>query len=123
MKLLIDNAISPIVAQRLRENGFIDAVHVRDLGMQQASDEDIFARAVLEERVVISADTDFGTLLAIRRARKPSVVLLRCKSQRRPEQQASLLVAMLPEIESLLDAGAIVVVEENRIRARALPLF
>jgi len=123
MKLLIDNALSPIVARRLRERSVFDVVHVRELGMQNATDEEIFARAASENRVIVSADTDFGTLLAVRNTRKPSVVLLRRQSPRRPERQAILLSIILPRVELLLEAGAIVVVEENRVRVRSLPLF
>lgn len=50
MRLLIDNALSPIVAQRLREAGY-DAVHVRDYSIQDADDTVIFERAQLEQRV------------------------------------------------------------------------
>jgi predicted nuclease of predicted toxin-antitoxin system len=37
----VDNALSPLIAQRLHEAGH-DAVHVRDYGLQAAGDEQIF---------------------------------------------------------------------------------
>ena len=62
MKFLVDNALSRRVAEQLSGAGH-DAVHVGDYGLQAAADETIFDRAADEERIVVSADTDFGTLL------------------------------------------------------------
>jgi predicted nuclease of predicted toxin-antitoxin system len=51
LRFLIDNALSPIIARELALLGH-DATHVRELGMQAASDEAIFDRAADEAAVM-----------------------------------------------------------------------
>ena len=121
MRFLIDNALSPFVAERLASAGH-GAVHVREYGLQAADDDLIVERAREEHRVVVSADTDFSTILALRLVRQPSFLLFRRGTERRPDQQATLLLANLAAIEEDLVAGAIVVIEPGRLRVRRLPI-
>ncbi len=109
------------MAKRLQDAGH-DAVHVRDRRLQAASDGQIFELATSEKRILVSADTDFGTILAQRRALLPSVILFRRLTRRRPADQATLLLANLSILDDELERGCIAVIEETRLRVRRLPL-
>ena len=121
MKFLIDNALSPALAALLQQAGH-DAIHVRSIGLQRADDDVIFERAAIENRIVVSADADFGTLLALRSSQQPSVIQFRGEGSRRPDALARTLLANLPQLIDALENGSIVTFEPARVRVRLLPI-
>ncbi len=122
MKFLIDNPVSPLLADALRRAGH-DAVHVCNYQLQSADDAAIFERATRERRVIITADTDFGFLLARRRTRRPSVLLFHHSFTHRPSEQTEILLENLPELTAALRQGSLVVLEARRVRIRKLPII
>jgi predicted nuclease of predicted toxin-antitoxin system len=121
VKLLLDANLSPRLVSLLTRAGH-DVAHVFDLGMAEADDETILARALIEERAVVSADTDFVTMLALTGAELPSVVLVRRNAGRRVAALASLLIANVAPLDAEIRQGCIVVVEADRVRVRSLPI-
>ena len=105
----------------LTEGGH-DAVHVIDLDLHGAPDDAIMRAAVDGDRVLISADTDFGELLAATADRFPSVVLLR-RHGHEPAEQARAIAAAVELASDDISSGAIVVVTDSRVRIRRLPIL
>ena len=121
MEFLIDNALSPALAALLQQAGH-DAIHVRAIGRQHADDEVIFERAAVERRIVVSTDADFGTLLAVRSSRQPSVIQFRGEGSRKPDALSRTLLANLPQLVDSLENGCILTFEPARVRVRLLPI-
>lgn len=120
MKLLLDQGLPRTASARLRLGG-VDAVHTAEIGMATALDEEILARAVAEERVVVTFDSDFHALLALSRLHTPSVVRIRVEPLD-ATAAVELIEAVLAHCTEDLVAGAAVTVQEKRIRVRRLPL-
>lgn len=119
MNFLIDESLSRTVAARLGEAGH-DAVHIGDLDLLGADDETVMATALEQDRVLVSAATDFGALLALSGASAPSVSLFR-REGRRPADQAALLIANVEAFEEP-EGHFIAVVGTDRLRIRPLPI-
>jgi predicted nuclease of predicted toxin-antitoxin system len=99
-----------------------DAFYIRDYGLQVTEDKKVFSLAETENRILISSETDFGTILALGRKNIPSIILFRRGSDRRPEKQVTLLLSNLPLIQDALEQGAVVVFEQMRLRIHTLPI-
>lgn len=87
-----------------------------------APDPEIMEAAAQGGQVFLTADADFGALLALGSHATPSVVLLRSADHLRPAEQAELLIANLPSISDDLEKGAIASLTRDRLRVRELPI-
>ena len=107
-------------AALLRESGF-DAVHTSEIGLANADDGEILKRAAAEDRIVVTLDADFHAQLALSQAKWPSVIRIRMEGLR-AEPLADLLRSVLQQCEEDLSLGAMISVQENRVRIRRLPV-
>lgn len=120
MRLLLDANLSPRIADSLSAAGF-DAVHVADLGLVTATDDEIFDRAAEQGLVVVTADSDVG----VARDAADDESLGRSPPSRRGtgSRGARSVVGRQPRPDRPdLDRGAIVSLSPTRLAVRDLPL-
>jgi predicted nuclease of predicted toxin-antitoxin system len=79
------------------------------------------AWAMVNEYVVFTHDLDFGMLLALTHSEGPSVIQVRTQDVL-PEHLEAMVVEAMKQHETLLEEGALIVVDENTNRARILPI-
>jgi len=120
MKFFADVHISPRTVGFLKDLGY-DVVRVPEVMAGSASDTEIISRAENDGRIVLTQDLDFSALVALSGKRTPSVVSLRLTSAK-IEHVNRRLEQVLFSIGDDLRRGAIVTVEDYRVRVRMLPL-
>jgi predicted nuclease of predicted toxin-antitoxin system len=121
VRLLVDANLSPRVADELTAVGH-DAIHVADVGLLSGSDTSIADFCVGEHRIIVTSDSDFGTILARTGGDAPSVTLLRHLNDTSPMRQVELILVALASGAEALEGGAIVTVSRGRLRVRTLPI-
>jgi predicted nuclease of predicted toxin-antitoxin system len=120
MRVLADMHVAPRTVAFLRSLGH-DAVRVDELLQSTATDEAIVAVAIRDGRCIVTQDLDFSAIVALSGRTVPSVISLRLSSAR-VERVNAVLQAVLPAVESDVLEGAIVTVQDGRVRLRRLPL-
>src|SRR4051812_8036811 len=103
MKLWLDAQLSPEMASWIVRNFSIEAVPVRDIGLRDASDLQIFEAAKRSEVVLITKDSDFSNLIA-RFGPPPQVIWLRCGNTSN-EMLRQILKKTLTNTLALLRSG------------------
>lgn len=120
MKVLVDMNLSPAWVPVLERQGF-SAVHWSAVGDSRAPDRVILRWARDNGYLVFTNDLDFGAILAVGRATAPSVIQVRTHDVT-PEHLTSLVIGALQQHEAVLEQGALITIDEARLRSRILPL-
>lgn len=102
MKFLVDANLPPAVAEWLTTEGH-EARHVADLGMERASDHDIWKRARDTDACIVTKDEDFVLLSALDRA-GPAVVWV-CIGNALRSVLLRRLPAAWPEVMKAIERG------------------
>ncbi len=118
MKFFVDAPISFKVVEFLRDLGH-EAFHAIELGMEQASDDDIAEYGAREGMVILTTDLGFSDLLVHRGEVSPGVMIIRLRYPTREKviERLHQTLTSIPKEEFL---GAITIIEENRVRVRRL---
>ena len=119
MRFLADMGVSIRVVEWLRNNGH-DAKHLREEGLHRMPNGEIFAKAIHDNRIIITFDLDFWEIVALAKGKKTSVVIFRLHNTR-VSHVIHQLSMVLKNTAKALEEGAVVVVEDSRHRVRSLP--
>ncbi len=107
MTIWIDAQLSPSIAAWITENFEIEALALRDLGLRDSEDEEIFEAAKNENAVVMTKDSDFVSLLD-RLGSPPKIIWLTCGNTSNSNLKR-ILNSTLQDASNLLEEGEIIV--------------
>ncbi len=99
----LDAHLSPRVADWLREELGISAMALRELGLRDAEDSEIFERAREQGVIMLTKDKDFS-LMVDRMGPPPFVIWLRCGNTSE-ERLKTILRENLGEALRFIEAG------------------
>jgi predicted nuclease of predicted toxin-antitoxin system len=103
MTLWVDAQMSPAIAAWISGNFAVNAIAIRDLGLRDATDKEIFEAARREAAVVMTKDSDF-ILLLDRLGAPPQVIWITCGNTSNARLKG-ILTNTLPKALKLLKSG------------------
>ncbi len=103
MIIWIDAQISPAIAIWIEQNFRIETKSLRELGLRDAEDVDIFLAAKKSCAVIVTKDADFVALID-RFGSPPQVIWLTCGNTSNAKLK-QILSALLADAVALLESG------------------
>ena len=120
MKFVIDQPVSPMLAEWLRGEGH-DAFHLRERGLSRLSDREVFDLATVESRVIVTSDLDYSRILALSGKDAPGLVVFRAGNIS-DDRMLALLNIVFKQVDPAKLASSVTVVDAHKIRIATLPL-
>lgn len=120
MRLVLDQGVPHDAAALLRSLGF-DCMHVGEIGMSKAADEEILAFSLGRNAVVVTLDADFHAILAVSGAEGPSVIRMRLQGLGAPEV-VEVVRKVLASFEAELKRGSLITVKVLKTTCHRLPI-
>ena len=103
MTIWIDAHLSPAIATWIVNTFGVEAIALRDLGLRDAEDSEIFEADKAQEAIVMTQDSDFVNLVD-RLGAPPQIIWLTCGSTSNAKL-CQILSQTLPKALKLLAAG------------------
>jgi predicted nuclease of predicted toxin-antitoxin system len=103
MTIWVDAHLSPAIATWITSTFGVEAIALRDLGLRDAEDPEIFEAAKAQEAIVMTKDSDFVDLVD-RLGAPPQIIWLTCGNTSNARLR-EILSGTLPRALELLAAG------------------
>ncbi len=116
MRWLADECVDAALVARLRADGH-DVIYMAEIA-PAASDAEVMARALRDNRLLLTEDKDFGDLVFRQGRQAPGIVLLRVDPSMHTLKQDRLAAAIARFGDNLF--GRYMIVEEARFRSRPM---
>ncbi len=103
MTIWVDAHLSPAIATWMTSTFGVEAIALRDLGLRDAEDSEIFEAAKAQEAIVMTKDSDFVDLVD-RLGFPPQIIWLTCGNTSNAKLR-KILSETLPRALELLASG------------------
>lgn len=116
LKILADECVYKKTVLFLKSQGY-DIISIKDLGLSGANDRVVLEEANKSNRILLTADQDFGNIIAYPPETHKGIIVL--KTLKNEEESIHFnLLKVLNEVEPALLAKSLIVVDSNKYRIR-----
>jgi predicted nuclease of predicted toxin-antitoxin system len=126
VRFFIDDCVSPSLDRHLNKSGLHDAIHPRDRGRLREPDRVVFARAIAEDRIVVTENADDFRKLAASVDLHPGPIILPSIARLEAQRLMDLVIDRLLRVNAerphdVLVNSVLTITTTGSIRVEPLP--